>query len=60
MNTPLWGIDLGGTKIEGVILKDRNSIETLARPRIPTEADKGYEHIVNQIVRLVDPLRKQI
>lgn len=59
MNTPLWGIDLGGTKIEGVILKDGNSRAELARPRIPTEASKGYKHIVDQIVRLVDQMKAE-
>jgi len=53
---PIWGIDLGGTKIEGVILEDRSSVVPLKRLRIPTEADKGYEHIINQIVRMVEVL----
>ena len=53
---PIWGIDLGGTKIEGVILEDRESANVLKRLRIPTEADKGYEHIINQIARLVEVL----
>ena len=34
----LWGIDLGGTKIEGVILKSADEPEVLFRERIPTEA----------------------
>lgn len=49
----LWGIDLGGTKIEGVILESSAAPEVLCRLRISTEADKGYEHILNQIKRLV-------
>ncbi|MEM8525080.1 MAG: ROK family protein [Bacteroidota bacterium] len=59
MNTPLWGIDLGGTKIEGVVLKNGNSLETLARPRVPTEANQGYKHIVNQIVHLVEKMKAE-
>ena len=51
---PIWGIDLGGTKIEGVILEDRESASVLKRLRIPTEAKKGYEHIIHQIVRMVE------
>lgn len=50
-----WGLDLGGTKIEGIVLDEQ--FEVLARHRIPTEAEEGYEHIVNQIVVLVDELR---
>ncbi len=53
---PIWGIDLGGTKIEGVILEDQNTPVALKRLRIPTEANKGYEHVVNQIVRMVEVL----
>lgn len=51
---PLWGIDLGGTKIEGVILEDRDNLRVLQRTRIPTEADKGYQHIVNRIIQLIE------
>lgn len=53
---PAWGIDLGGTKIEGVILEDRESAKVLKRLRIPTEAKNGYEHIIGQIGRLVEVL----
>ena len=53
---PIWGIDLGGTKIEGVILEDKNTPVALKRLRIPTEGDKGYEHIINQVVRMVEVL----
>lgn len=54
----LWGIDLGGTKIEGVILKSAQDPEVLFRDRVPTEADKGYEHILDQVRRLVDLMRE--
>jgi fructokinase len=36
----LWGIDLGGTKIEGVILSSINGPEVLSRKRIPNRAGK--------------------
>ncbi|HKK76343.1 MAG TPA: ROK family protein [Saprospiraceae bacterium] len=55
----LWGIDLGGTKIEGVILKSAQNPETVARLRVPTEKDKGYEHIISQIGKTVDLLREE-
>lgn len=41
------GIDLGGTKMEGIIL-DRNGKE-LFRKRIDTEQQFGYLHILNRI-----------
>jgi len=56
---PLWGIDLGGTKIEGVILENADSAKTLCRKRIPTEQEKGYEHILNQIQRLLDQMTNE-
>lgn len=48
----LWGIDLGGTKIEGAILTKSEPPNVLYRERIPTEAFRGYDHIVGQIVRM--------
>lgn len=50
----LWGIDMGGTKIEGAVLKSKEDPEVLFRSRLPTEADKGYEHILSQAKKLVD------
>lgn len=54
-----WGIDLGGTKIEGVIIESRENPRELARLRIPTEAEKGYHHIVQQVKKLVGELEKE-
>ncbi len=50
----LWGIDLGGTKIEGVILKSADDPEVLFRDRVATGADLGYENILQQVKKLVD------
>lgn len=59
MKQPIWGIDLGGTKIEGVVLKDQYSLNVLARKRIATEAHQGYSHILSRIKKLVDLLKKE-
>ena len=56
----LWGIDLGGTKIECVVLDSDNNLSVIIRKRVPTEADKGYQHIVNQIVKLVDMVADEL
>ncbi len=40
------GIDLGGTKIECIVLENQKEI---FRDRILTESEKGSEHILNQI-----------
>jgi len=58
--TPLFGIDLGGTKIEGVIIESITNPEVLCRKRIPTEADQGYGHIIDQIDSLVKSLSKEV
>lgn len=55
---PIWGIDLGGTKIEGVVLENTRDPRVISRLRIPTEQEQGYEHILAQILHLVDLLRK--
>jgi len=51
------GIDLGGTKIEGV-LTDEN-FHTISRKRIPTNQDNGYESILESIKNLVFQLSKE-
>lgn len=57
---PLWGIDLGGTKIEGVVIEDRNAPNVLKRYRLPTESQKGYHHIIAQVGKLVEVLSVEI
>jgi len=52
----LWGIDLGGTKIEGVVLNNAEDLTPIARMRVPTEQEHGYEHILQQIKKLVSQL----
>jgi len=48
------GIDLGGTKIEGVVL-DATGRE-ITRKRILTEREQGYRHILNRLKSLHDEL----
>lgn len=48
------GLDLGGTKIEGIVL-DTEGCE-IARKRIPTEREKGYNHILENIKGLYTDL----
>ncbi len=57
MIRPTIGIDLGGTKIEGVLLDQTGSI--LHRERIPTEQQGGYEPVLNRILQLVQRLRER-
>lgn len=52
-----WGIDLGGTKIEGVILDE--ALRPLVRHRIPTGQEKGYGHILMQIKSLVGTMAEK-
>jgi len=55
----LIGIDLGGTKIEGVAIDPARPGEALARIRRPTEQERGYEHILEQIAAIVEELRSR-
>jgi fructokinase len=52
------GIDLGGTKIEGIVLN--NFCKEIFRKRIETQQEKGYRHILNRIKELHDELAAQI
>jgi len=47
-----WGIDLGGTKIEAVVID--SALKPLIRRRILTEASRGYCHILERIGQLVE------
>ncbi|MFP4448410.1 MAG: ROK family protein [Bacteroidota bacterium] len=59
-NKLMWGIDLGGTKTEGVVMKGGDNPEIINRLRIPTEREKGYEHIINQIQKLLLKLEEEV
>jgi fructokinase len=56
----LWGIDLGGTKAEGVVLGPGGLKEILFRDRVPTGAEKGYQHILGQIQKLVGMMEQKM
>lgn len=60
MKKLLWGIDLGGTKIEGIVLDPNHKSVPLSRLRLPTEAHLGYEHILSQISILIHLLSKEV
>jgi predicted NBD/HSP70 family sugar kinase len=57
------GVDLGGTKIEAIVLElprdaDATPIER-ARARIPTQRDLGYEHVIEATRAIVLDVAKQ-
>jgi len=52
------GIDLGGTKIEGVVLDPDN--QPVVRTRVATESAGGYDHILDRVAELVNRLREQV
>lgn len=60
MQDSVWGIDLGGTKIEGVVLPSLDNSEPLLRTRLATEASMGYEHIVKRIAELYRQMTQQM
>jgi predicted NBD/HSP70 family sugar kinase len=56
----LWGIDLGGTKAEGVVLGPGGLNDVMFRDRVPTGAENGYDHVLNQIKTLVSMMEKKV
>jgi fructokinase len=52
------GIDLGGTKIEGVILDADN--RPIVRERIATEREGGYDRILDRIGLIAERLRAEV
>jgi fructokinase len=51
------GIDLGGTKTEGILLD--NSLNVIQRTRVSTPQN-NYQEIINQIISLVNDISKNI
>jgi len=57
------GVDMGGTKIEAAVIRRRargtpvahpsEAFDVLARQRIPTERDRGYDAILESTLRLL-------
>ncbi|HSA98458.1 MAG TPA: ROK family protein [Candidatus Nitrosotenuis sp.] len=52
------GIDLGGTKMEGICLDEQSDV--VARKRIPTNQQDGYKSILNSISVLVSDVTKNV
>ncbi len=54
------GVDLGGTKIEGVVISGpRSDPEVLLRQRIPTETEGGKKHITARLVSFIRTLAQE-
>ena len=52
------GVDLGGTKIEGVLARPtQDGLEVLGRRRVPTERERGYDAVLETAAQLVLALR---
>jgi len=52
------GIDLGGTKIEGICLDEKSQV--VERKRVPTNQQDGYKSILSSISALVNDITKNI
>ncbi|HEY1847679.1 MAG TPA: ROK family protein [Opitutaceae bacterium] len=55
----LFGVDLGGTKIEGAVIDPRRPGRAACRLRVATESDRGYPHVLRQVERLVAMLERE-
>ena len=52
------GIDLGGTKIEGILIDEQ--FQVIKRERVPTQREEGYQAILSRIVRLAESIIKDV
>ncbi len=52
------GIDLGGTKIEGISLDEK--LQVIQRRRIPTNQQNGYKSIVSSVASLISQLTENL
>ncbi len=52
------GIDLGGTKTEGIVLSEQN--QSIERIRVPTPQHNGYQAIIENIVELINQLESAV
>ena len=59
-NDLLWGIDLGGTKVEGVVIQPGEQPQVLARKRIASESYGGYHHIMGRIQALINDVAGEV
>ncbi len=48
------GVDVGGTKIEAILFDGQKVLKSI---RIPTEAEKKYTHVLQNIMRAIDAVR---
>lgn len=48
------GIDIGGTNVKAGVVDDRNVM--VAKKSIATEAERGFQHVFDRIVALIDEL----
>ncbi|HVJ22159.1 MAG TPA: ROK family protein [Polyangiaceae bacterium] len=63
------GVDMGGTKIEAAVIRRRargekvlkpsDAFEVLARRRIPTERDRGYDTILESTLGLIHAVARE-
>jgi len=54
------GVDLGGTKIEAVVLRlERDEPRILARARVPTQREAGYDHVVSATAKIIAEVTAQ-
>tara|TARA_B100000900_G_scaffold406129_1_gene416701 strand:+ start:539 stop:1426 length:888 start_codon:yes stop_codon:yes gene_type:complete len=52
------GIDLGGTKIEGILIDEQ--FQVIKRERVPTRREEGYEAILSRIVKLAKSIVEDV
>jgi len=55
----LWGIDLGGTKIEAIVLDAEDNYKILARERTETNGKLGYDTVLQNVCTLISNMSEK-
>ncbi len=60
MSSYIYGIDLGGTKIEMIVLDRTDTSKEIFRKRISTNQEEGYDSILKRIGSLIDEVSSEV
>ncbi len=59
-NNFLWGVDLGGTKIEIVVLESQDNPKVIIRERKNYDRNCGYDNLLSEIKSLINKVSAKI
>jgi fructokinase len=60
MNNLLWGLDIGGTKVECAVASSDSVTSPIVRRRALIGASQGYQHVLSVVADLVNTVAKDL